>query len=87
MSRTAALVERRRDAQEALARALGTRRDLRVIERLRDRRKSAFNLESDRLEQRQIDALAVQRYGASPHAGTSPHAGAMRTLRGDHRPD
>ncbi len=60
--RTQELTKRRAERDEALARALAARRDLRAIERLRDRRRKTFDLESRRLEQQQIDALAVQQF-------------------------
>jgi flagellar export protein FliJ len=60
--RTEDLARRRADREVALSRALAARRDLRAIERLRDRRRRAFELEGRRQEQRQIDALAVQQF-------------------------
>ena len=66
--RTEELAGRRREREEALARALRARRDLRVIERLRARRQRAFDLETARREQRQIDALAAQQHRAPARA-------------------
>src|SRR5207237_1281262 len=64
--RTAELTARQRERDDAVARALRARRDLRVIERLRARRKRAFDEENERRDQRQIDALAVQRHALAP---------------------
>lgn len=69
-----ALAIRQREREEALAHALRVRRDLRVIQRLRERRLRAFNLDAARREQRQIDELATRRHDmASPNTsgGTS----------------
>ena len=57
-----AVAVRRRERDEALAQALRARRDLRVIQRLRERRLKAFNLDAGRREQRQIDELATRRH-------------------------
>jgi flagellar export protein FliJ len=71
--RTGELAGHRRVRDQALADAIGARRALRAIERLRDRRLRAFELESARREQRRIDELGVQRYQAGKIAsgGTS----------------
>ena len=66
--RTEELAGCRRERDQALARALRARRDLRVLERLRDRRQRAFELNGRRREQRLIDALAIQRYEAPTRA-------------------
>jgi flagellar export protein FliJ len=60
--RTGEVTVRRRAREEALAQAIRARRSLRVIERLRDRRQRAFELDTSRREQRRIDELAVRRY-------------------------
>jgi flagellar export protein FliJ len=62
------LAKRSRERDAALARALDARRGLRAIERLRDRRRRAFDLETRRREQTEIDALAVQQYVAPSRA-------------------
>ena len=56
---------RRRAREEALARALTARQALRVIERLREKRLRAFELDRTRREQRRIDELAIGRHAAA----------------------
>jgi flagellar export protein FliJ len=62
----------RRRRETALAAALAARRALRVIERLRDRRLRAFQLEQARREQRSIDELGIQRFQRNSDSGGSP---------------
>jgi flagellar export protein FliJ len=70
--RMAELADRGREREEALARAVTCRSELRAIERLRERRLRAFELEASRREQRQIDELGTQRHRAvKPSGGTS----------------
>jgi flagellar export protein FliJ len=71
--REAELADRDRERGVALAHAVACRSALKAIERLRDRRLEAFELEVTRREQRQIDELGTQRHRAAKTApgGTS----------------
>jgi flagellar export protein FliJ len=62
------LALRKRAREEALAAALVARRDLRVIQRLYERQRRAFEVESTRRDQRRLDDLAVQRHEAGRRA-------------------